>query len=115
MSTEQHLDIVQLAHLVVVDGNESHLTQTLTLHTIMHNITETIELRALGQLFFGLFDGGGHSKAEATAVVYFYLYHFFSISKYISSKSCAATNEVLCPDSTVCSAKESCALMAGLL
>ena len=75
MGPQQHLDIVELAHLVVVDGDESHLTEALTLHTIMHNITEAVEFRPFGELFLGLLDGGGHSEAEATAFVYFYLNH----------------------------------------
>ena len=66
---------MQLTHLVVIDGNESHLTQTLTLHTIVNNIAEAIELIALGQLFLCFLDGGGHSETETTAVVDFNLQH----------------------------------------
>ena len=73
MSTKKYLYVMQLAHLVVVDGDEPHLTQTLALHTIMNNIAEAIELIALGQLFLCFLDGGGHSEAEATAVVDFNL------------------------------------------
>ena len=42
MGTKQHLGIVQLAHLVVIDGDESHITQTIALHTIVYNITKAI-------------------------------------------------------------------------
>ena len=75
MSTKENLYVMQLAHLVVIDGNESHLTQALALHTIMNNIAEAIELIALGQLFLCFLDGGGHSEAETTAVVDFNLQH----------------------------------------
>ena len=81
MGTKQHLDVMQLAHIVVINGNESHIAQAVTLHAIMHNITKTIERIALCQLFFSLFDGGGYTKAETTAAVYLYLYHFLSSSK----------------------------------
>ena len=58
---------MQLAHLVVVNGDEPHLTQALALHTIVNNIAEAIELIALGQLFLCFLDGGGHSETETTA------------------------------------------------
>ena len=75
MSTKKYLYVMQLAHLVVVDGDEPHLTQALALHTIMNNIAEAIELIALGQLFLCFLDGGGHSETETTAVVDFNLQH----------------------------------------
>ena len=73
MRTQQHLGMMQLAQLVVVDGDESHLAQSLTLHTVMDDISQAIELVALGQFLLGFLDGGGHSEAEATAFVYFNL------------------------------------------
>ena len=39
MGTQQYLNIVQLRHLLVVDGDETHLSQTVALHSVMHNIT----------------------------------------------------------------------------
>jgi hypothetical protein len=42
----------------------------------VYNIAQAIERLALCQLFFGFLDGCGHSKAEATAVVYLYLHCF---------------------------------------
>ena len=97
---------MQVAHTVVVDGDESHLAQPFTLHTIVHNIAQAIECLALCQLFFGFFDGCGHSEAETAAVVYFYLhillgtygahgtYWAYRLLKYSSSKSPAATKLV---------------------
>jgi hypothetical protein len=73
MGTEQHFHMVQAAHLIMVNGNQSHLPQSLTLHAIVNNISQAIELGTLGQLFLGFLDGGGHSEAEATAVVDFNL------------------------------------------
>ena len=77
MGTQQHLHIVELAHLLMIDGDEPHLAEAFTLHTIVHDITETIELGSLGQFFFGLLNSGGHPEAEATAFIYFDLDHIF--------------------------------------
>ena len=71
MGTQQHLDMVKLAHVVVVDGDESHLTQALALHAVVHDIAETIEGLALCELFLGFLNGGGHSETEATAFINF--------------------------------------------
>ena len=75
MSAQQHLHIVKLAHLLVVDGDESHLAQTIALHAVMHDIAKAIEGAPLCQLFLGFLDGGGYSEAEATAFIDFNLYH----------------------------------------
>lgn len=115
MGAQQHLHVVELAQVVVVDGDESHLTEAVTLPTVVYDITEAVERRALCQFFLSLLDGGGHSKAETTTFVYFYLNHFLSSLKYISSRSWAATNEVFWPAKTVCSASERRLLTSGLL
>ena len=81
MRPEQHLHIVQLCQLLVVDGDETHLFQTITFLTVMDDITQTVEGLALGQFLFCLSDGGGHTKTEATAVVNFYLYHDLRVEK----------------------------------
>ena len=75
---EQHLHIMQMAQLLMVDGNESHPFQPLTLHAVVHDVTQTVERGALGQFLLGLADGSGHSEAETTAIVYFYLQHSLS-------------------------------------
>ena len=77
MGAQQHLHIVELAHLVVVDGNESHLAQTIALHAIVHDIAQTIEGASLRQFFLGFLNGGGHSETEATAFIDFDLKHYF--------------------------------------
>ena len=77
MRTQQHLDVMQLTHLVMIDGDESHLAQTLTLHTVMYDISQAIELLALSQFLLRFLDGRSHSKTETTAVIYLNLYHFF--------------------------------------
>jgi hypothetical protein len=71
MGTKQHLSVVQFAHLVVIDGNKSHLAQAFALHTVVHNIAQTVKGFALSKLFFGFLDSGGNSEAETTAVIYF--------------------------------------------
>ena len=117
MGTQQHLDIVQRLHLLMVDGDEPHAAQTFTLHAIVDNVAQTIECLAGGQFFFCLADGGGHAKAETTATVYFYLYHHVGVSvlKYMSSKSLAAAKLVFMPPSTACSEDSRCDCMSGLL
>ena len=115
VGTQQHLHIMQLAHIVVVDRDQSHLAQAFALHTIVDDITETIEGLALCKFLLSFLNGGGHTEAETTAFIDFYLYHFFKRLKYSSNRSWAATNEVLCPAKTVCSAAPSCDLMSGLL
>ena len=74
MGAQQHLHIVELAHLFVVDGDEPHRAEAFTLHAVVDDIAETIEFGTLGKFFLGLFNGGGHSEAEATAFIDFY-YH----------------------------------------
>ena len=85
VGTEEHLHIVEFTHVVVVDGDEAHVFQTLALHTVVDDIAETIEFwrwrlripsNVLGsEFFFGLADGGGHAETKATARVYFNLHH----------------------------------------
>ena len=61
--------MMQMSHLLVVDGDESHLPQALTLHAVVHDVAQTIELGALGQFLLGLPDSCRHAKAETTAFV----------------------------------------------
>ena len=75
MGTEQHLGIMEFAHVIVVDDDKAHLTEALALHTIMNDIAQAVELGTFSQLFLGFLYGGGHSEAESTAVVDFYLKH----------------------------------------
>ena len=107
MGAQQDLDVVELAQVVVVDGDEAHLAQALALHAVVHDIAEAVERLALCQFFLSFLDGGGHAEAEAAAFINFYLYHFFNKLKYSSRRSWAATKLVLWPARTVCSAAES--------
>ena len=75
MGTQQYLHVMQLAHIVVVDGDQSHLSQTFTLHSVVYDITEAVEGLALCQFFLGFLYGGGDSEAEATTFIDFYLNH----------------------------------------
>ena len=68
---QQHLHVVQLTHLVVFDGDESHLPETVTLHAIVYDVTQTIEFIAFCKFLLSLSDGGGHAKAEAAVAVDF--------------------------------------------
>ena len=42
MSTQQHLGIMQLLHLLVVDSDKTHLAQAVALSTVMHNIAKAV-------------------------------------------------------------------------
>ena len=81
MSTQQHLHIMQFTHLLMINGDESHLSQALTLHAVMHNIAQTIEFLALSQFLLCFLNGRGHAKTETTAVIYLYLNHYYSLSR----------------------------------
>ena len=115
VGAEEHLDVVEFAEFVMVDGDESHFTEAFALHAVVYDVAEAVECTAVGQFFFGLGDGGGHPEAEATAVIDFDLNHFFNKSKYKSSRSWAATKDVFWPARTICSAGCNCARIAGLL
>ena len=75
MGPQQHLHVVELAQVVVVDGDQTHLPKALTLHAVVNDIAKTVEGLSLCQFFLGFLDGGGHSEAETTAFIYFYLNH----------------------------------------
>jgi hypothetical protein len=75
MGTQKHLHIVQMLQIVVIDSDESHALKSLTLHPVVHDITQTVESGSLRQFFLGFADGSGHTETESTAAIYFYL-HF---------------------------------------
>ena len=79
MSPQQHLHIMQLAHLIMFDGDESHLTKTVTLHAVMYDIAQTIKLIAMSQFFLSLPDGSRHTETEPTTTINFNLNHLSSI------------------------------------
>ena len=70
MCPEQNFHIMQLGKFFMVDGNESHLLQTLTLLTVMYDVSQAIERIALCQFFLCLLNGGCHSKAEAELKIF---------------------------------------------
>ena len=57
----------------MVNGDQSHLAQPVTLHPVVYNVAKTVKAIAFGQLLLSLLDGGSDTKAEAATVVYFYL------------------------------------------
>ena len=69
MGTQQHLDAMQLSHIVVVNGDKSHLFEAFTLHAVVYDVAQTIEDVALGQFLLSFLDSGSHTEAEAAAVV----------------------------------------------
>ena len=75
MGAEQHLGIVKARKLLVVDGYESHAAQTLTLHTVVDDVAQTIERLTLCKFLLGLAYGTRHSKAEPRTRLYLDLKH----------------------------------------
>ena len=68
---------MQLAHLLMVDSDKPHPTQTVTLHAVVNDITKTIEGGARSQFLLSFLDSSGHSKAKAATVVNLNLKHIF--------------------------------------
>ena len=84
MGAQQHLDIMKAGKIVVIDSDEPHLLQALTLHTVMYDITQAVESVAPCQFFFSFLDSSGHSETETTAVIDFNFhehYDFLSSEK----------------------------------
>ena len=78
MGTQQHLHIMELTHIIMVDGDEPQVFQPLTFHTVVNDIAQTVEGLVTGaKLLLSLLNGGGHSETEATAFVYLDLDHSF--------------------------------------
>ena len=78
MGAEQHLGVVQAVEFVMVDGDESHSFEALHFPAVVHNVAQTVQYAAFGQLLFGFADGVDHSEAEARSVVYFYFCHIYN-------------------------------------
>ena len=112
--SQQHLHVPQLKELLVVNGDKSHLLETLTLHPVVHNVPQTVEFSAPLQFFFGLADGSGDTETEPTATVNLYLQllhlsstfslsHLFCCSMLISLLSRSrASSAFLSGDTSLC-------------
>ena len=72
MGTEQHLGVVELFQLLVVDGDEAVVVKPFHLHAVVNDVAETVERLARSQFFFRFADGCSHAEAEAAAGIYFY-------------------------------------------
>ena len=79
MRTQQYLRIMQLLEVVMVDGNQSHLSQSFTLHSVMNDIAQAIQRATFRQFLFRLAYGRGHTETEARPCVYLYLIHLLSL------------------------------------
>lgn len=64
MGTEQHLHVVKFGHLFMVDGDEPKLLQAFTFHSVVNDVTQTIQGGTLGQFLFCLTDGSRHTEAK---------------------------------------------------
>jgi len=73
VGTQKDFDVMQTLKVVVVDCDEPHAAQTLTLHAVMHYIAEAIQRLSLSQFFLCLAYGSGYSEAETAAAVNLYL------------------------------------------
>ena len=71
MGTQQNISIVQCLKTFVVDGDETELSQTFHLATVVNNVAETIEGLSMLQLLFGFADSARHTEAEAGTGVNF--------------------------------------------
>ena len=58
---------------MVVYGDESAGVEAYYFHSVVYDVSETVECASLLEFFFGFFDGGGYAEAESAAVVDFYL------------------------------------------
>ena len=76
--TQQHLDVVQLSQLIVIDGDEALCVKAFHLDGIMHNVTQTIQGGTGCQFLLCFLDGGSDTEAETAAFVYLNV-HFISM------------------------------------
>jgi len=74
MGTEQDLGIVDVAHLVVIDGDEPHLLQAVALLAIVHDVAQAIEPFLLRKFLLSLADGTRHTETKARTLVDFYFH-----------------------------------------
>ena len=61
---EQHLDIVQLLQLLMVDGYQSARMKAFHLLSVVHYITQTIKCIAFRQLLLSLLYSGSDTKTK---------------------------------------------------
>ena len=64
---------MEFFHLFMINGNQSHVFKSFTLHSIMNDITKTIKFLSGRQFLLGLLYGCGNSETETTTLVYLYL------------------------------------------
>ena len=64
MRTQQHLRIMQLLEVVMINGNQTHLSQSFTLHPVMNDIAQTVQRTTFRQFLFRLAYGRGHTETE---------------------------------------------------
>lgn len=67
MGSEQHRCIVELLKLFMIDGDQSLVSKTLHLDTVVYNVAKAIECIARLEFFLRFVDGSGHTEAKATA------------------------------------------------
>ena len=74
MSTEQHLGIMNVAKLLMINRNKPKLLKPVAFLAIMDDVAKALQLLFFGKLLFRLADGTCHAKAKARALVDFYLH-----------------------------------------
>ena len=67
MGSEQHRCIVELLKLLMIDGDQSLVSKTLHLDTVMYDVAKAVEGLACLEFFLRFVDGSGHTEAKATA------------------------------------------------
>lgn len=71
VGTEQDVAVVELVELVVVNGLQAHVLQTVALGAVVYDIAEAVELLTVFEFVFRLAYGAGHSEAETASFVNF--------------------------------------------
>ena len=67
MGSEQHRCIVKLLKLFMIDGDQSLVSKTLHLDTVVYDVAKAVEGLACLEFFLRFVDGSGHTEAKATA------------------------------------------------
>ena len=71
MGTKQDVGITQGVVCSVVYGLKTKLLEAAAFFTIVHNVTQAIELLSIAQFLFSLSYGSGYSEAETASFVNF--------------------------------------------
>ena len=69
MSPEQHLHVMQLFQLLMGDGFQATVGQSVHFGSIVHNVAQAVQVPCLFKFFLCLADGCGHPKTESRPLI----------------------------------------------